>query len=105
MPLNLANIKNDKRTIKADTLWGECEVTYKPSALTPAVEDKIREAESNQQNCEVFVSIVTAWDVMDGDKPYPLTVEALMDFPSALFSAILQACREDMAPKARSGRR
>lgn len=105
MPLNLANIRNDKRTLTATTLWGDVEVTYKPSALTPTVEDELRAADDNEVVCGIFTQLVTAWDVMDGDKPYPLSVETLMSFPSALLNAILQACREDMIPKARSGRK
>lgn len=105
MPLNLANIKNDKRTITAKTIWGDVEVTYRPSALTPAVEDELRNATDNVVVCEKFVEMVTAWDVVDDGKPFPLKADALMQFPSALLNAILQECREDMLPKAKSGRR
>lgn len=106
MPLNLGNIKNDKRTLNINTMWGDCEVTYKPSALTPTIEDELRAADDTRVLIDVLCDMLMAWDVVDEDgQPLPLTPEVLSTIPNALLGAIMQGCREDMIPKPKSGRR
>lgn len=106
MPLNLANIKNDKRTLTITTMWGDCEVTYKPSALTPTVEDEMRAADDTRALIDTLCDMLLAWDVLDDEgEPLPITPAVLSAIPNALLGAIMQGCREDMIPKARNGRR
>ena len=106
MPINLSNIKNDKRTITAHYFGDECSVTYRPSELTPTVETQIRDAEDNTVLVDTLCKLIVAWEVMgEGDEPLPIVPDVLNALPSALLGAILQACREDMLPKSKSGRR
>lgn len=106
MPISLANIKNDKRTVTVNYFGDTCEVTYKPSALTPTVENELREAEDNSVLIDTLCDMLTAWDVLGEDgAPLPIEVKVLNSLPNALLGAIMQGCREDMLPKSKSGRR
>ena len=106
MPIKLSDLQNDKRSITADYAGDECKFTYRPGALTPAVESAIREAENNDVLVDTLCSMIVAWAVEgeDGD-PLPITPDVLQALPSAFLGALLQACREDMIPKAKNGRR
>lgn len=106
MPLNLANIKNDKRTVTINYFGEECQVTYKPSVLTPTVEDELRAAEDTGALIETLCDMITAWEVVgENGEPLPIAPEVMGGLPNALLGAIMQGCREDMIPKAKSGRK
>ena len=106
MPLNLANIKNDKRTVTIKYFGDDCQVTYKPSVLTPTIEDELRASDDTHALIDVLCEMITAWEVEDEEgAPLPITPDVMGNLPNALLGAIMQGCREDMIPKARSGRR
>lgn len=106
MPIKMSNVRNDKRTVKAIYYGEECEVTYKPSEWTPAVQDEIRDAENTDQMCATICSMVTAWDILgEDDQPVPLDVEHVRQLPQPLLLAVVTACQEDMVPKSKNGRR
>lgn len=106
MPISLSHIKNDKHTITVHYFGDECRVTYKPSALTPMVENALREAEDNSVLIDTLCEMITDWEVLDEQNaPLPIEPDVLNTLPNALLGAILQGCREDMLPKSRNGRR
>jgi hypothetical protein len=106
MPINLSNLKNDKRTVTAHYFGDECGVTYRPSELTPTVESAIRDAEGNTVLVDTLCKLIVAWEVMGDDgQPLPIEPDTLGNLPSAFLGAILQACRDDMLPKSKNGRR
>lgn len=106
MPINLNHIKNDKRTISFQYFGEEGKVTYRPGALTPMVENALRDAEDNTVLIDTLCDMITDWEVVDeaGEK-VPIEADVLNGLSNALLGAILQACREDMLPKSKNGRR
>ncbi len=105
MPISLNHLRNDKRNITASYFGDTVDISYKPSELTPTVEDEIRE---NDQGTvvKIFCKLITKWDVVDENgEELPVTPEVVGDMPSAFLNALIFACRDDMIPKARNGQR
>jgi hypothetical protein len=106
MPISLSHMKNDKRTLTVHYFGDECNVTYRPSALTPVTENALRDAEDNTTLIDTLAEMIVAWDVLDEEgKPLPIEADVLNQLPNAFLGHVLQACREDMLPKSRNGRR
>lgn len=93
----------------------EAEVTYRDStikvkfsadAYTPAFEREIvgaLEAEAKSGYFAQFLArVVTAWDVVEDGKPYPLTVERLEELPVRFLHAIHDALLERILPNVKS---
>ena len=106
MPINMDQVNNDKRTITFTYFGEEGKVTYMPSKLTPTVEDALRDAQDNSVLIKTLCSMITDWEVVDGSgETLPIEPDTMMHMSNALLGAILQACREDMLPKSKIGRR
>ena len=104
MPISLNHLKNDKRTITADYFGDPVNLVYKPSELTPTVEAEIRD--NDQSVVKVFCKLIVNWDVVDEKgEELPITEEVVGEMPSAFLNALIYACRDDMIPKVKSGRR
>lgn len=108
MPLNLANLKHNTRSVSIDYFGEPVNLTYRPSEMTPATEAELQGA-ADEERTEVMVRtvarLVTAWDVMDGDEPLPITADVLRGLPSAFLLHVLDGIQADMRPKAKTGRR
>lgn len=107
MPISLAELKSNTRTVVIPYFDDAVRVTYLPSELTPTVESQIRVSaveDDNSVMLDVLSRLIVEWDVMDGDEPLPHTPEVLTHLPTPFLSAIFQGIREDMAPKPKSGR-
>lgn len=106
MPISLNSLKNDKRAISGEYFGDTFNVTYRPSGLTPAVESELQESANNDVLMGILCELIEKWDILDeaGD-PLPIEIDVMRQLPSALLGHIIQACREDMAPKAKPARR
>ena len=113
MGISLSDLKSNVRKITVPYFEDEFYVKYRPAELTPEVESKIRKAAANPDDDKegnilvtTICNLLTEWEVLDGKgEPLPITYEIVDQMPSAFLSAILNACREDMVPKSKSGRR
>lgn len=108
MPLNLANLANNTRTVEVDYFGEKFSVTYKPSMITPGTEAELQGASDEERTTvliEQLCARMTAWDLMDGNEPTPITPERLRSIPSPVLLHIMDAMQEDMRPNRRSGRR
>lgn len=111
MPISLNHLKNDVRSCTVNYGGESAQVTYRPSVLTPASNAQRKQAsEEGDTNvgvamlCEMLIS----WEVMDDadpPKPVPITPETLSQLPDPLLTAVLNACREDMYPNPKTGRK
>jgi hypothetical protein len=108
MPLNLANIRNNTRTVDLEYYGEPLKITYKPSEMTPAKESMLQLTD-NEDKTAVLVTILcealVSWDIMDGEKALAIKPDLVSTLPSALLLHIWDGMQEDMRPKARTGRR
>lgn len=86
MPVQLADLKRDRRTVTIDLPMGENDdgemttepivVTYRPSAYTANAEldfnDKLKGDWKSEMALAFVHTLVVEWDLMDGDEKYPL---------------------------------
>lgn len=107
MPISLAQLKGNIRTINVTYFSDNLAVTYRPSELTPqnqsAIQDRIDEGEAKNILVETLCQVMITWDVMDeDDKMLPITPETLANAPGPLLLAISEAIGEDARPKPKS---
>jgi hypothetical protein len=128
MPIELSKL-NAARTVSVEYDGDVFTVTYRTDAISPAAltakararkveaaarhlqnggsdesaeDTMIRQAE---QNANDLVEILEDWDVTDGGKPLPVTVENLMLLSPLALQHISAAISDDFTPKAKNSRR
>jgi hypothetical protein len=100
MPITLQDLRREERTITLDYNGDELEITYKPSALTPEMEETIRTATERERPlsgiAQVVSMLVVDWEVLDenGNHIFP-DLEFCMTLPNEFLSAVLVAVIED----------
>jgi len=104
----LSHLAQDRRTIKIDIGGETITATYRPSGLTPALEDQVRELIQNQRGGPALVSIlaecIVEWDILDDkDKPIPPTEANIARMPTIILIRIVMALMEDLNPNLMSG--
>lgn len=108
MPISLSRMQSNTQTISIPYFEDTVSITYKPSEMTPVVEAQIREASNagdEKVMLEVLSRLVVSWDVLDEkEKPIPVTAKTMATMPSAFLTAIFTGIRDDMVPKAKTGR-
>lgn len=109
MPISLAQLKANLRTINVPYFDDNLSVTYRPSELTPQItaeiQDRVEAGEGNNVAVETLCRVMTAWDLMsDKDKMVPITPDELSALPGPLLLAIFEAIAEDGRPKPRSAK-
>jgi hypothetical protein len=112
MPISVAHLKKNTRTVDIDYFGDRVRVTYKPSEITPTVMAEMSErAEEGDQlfTPQILSRTLIQWDLAEDEedlsKTYPLTFEAIKELDSAFLAHILTGITEDMFPKKRNGRR
>jgi hypothetical protein len=101
MPIRLKDLERDVRTCTVEYEGENAEVTYRPSAYTPFVEDKLQAAiESNRPSSGVarlLSSVLVGWEVLGEDgEAISTDSETLSALPSAFLFAVINAITEDM---------
>jgi hypothetical protein len=131
MPIELSKL-NAARTVSVEYDGDVFTVTYRTDAISPAAltakarARKVEAAERNslsrenggsdesaedtmirqaEQNANDLVEILESWDVTDGGKPLPITVENLMLLSPLALQHISAAISDDFTPKAKNSRR
>lgn len=107
MPISLAQLKGNVRTINVAYFSDNLAVTYRPSELTPQnqseINDKIEAGEAKNILIETLCQVMISWDVVDDEGTMlPITPETLAQAPGPLLLAISEAIGEDARPKAKS---
>jgi hypothetical protein len=123
MPIELSKL-NAARTVSVEYDGDVFTVTYRTDAISPAAltakarARKVEAAERNgdesaedtmirqaEQNANDLVEILEDWDVTDGGKPLPITVDNLMLLSPLALQHISAAISDDFTPKAKNSRR
>lgn len=107
MPISLAQIKGNIRTINVTYFNDNLAVTYRPSELTPqnqsAINDRIEAGDAKNILIETLCQVMVSWDVVDeAGVMLPITPETLAGAPGPLLLAISEAIGEDARPKPKS---
>ena len=104
MSIRLSELKADVRKVTFDYDGSEINVEYKPSAITPIFQSKMRKMDtSDAMNMVEAVSVMlVSWDVLgDNGKPIAITTNTLGTLPIAFVSKVITSVFEDMQPEAR----
>lgn len=88
MGITVAALAAQESTFSFEYLGETVAVTYRLGAYTLEFESK--------PLIEALAEIIVAWDVLDGDAPYPTTVEALGRLPEPFLWEVAKAMREDV---------
>lgn len=109
MPIQLAQLKANLRTINVTYFDDNIVVTYRPSELTPVssseIQARIDAGEGDNAVVETLCRVMVSWDVMeDKEKMLPITPQNLAQMPGPLLLAISEAIGEDGRPKPKSAR-
>jgi hypothetical protein len=98
--MQLSELFSEVRQISVGTKLGEVTVNYRPASYTAEVEALLLNAGQHPLStlCRILGNLLVEWDVMDGEKMYPISEEALMRLPAQFLLTIMQAITEDMRP-------
>ena len=100
MPLKLSQLLENQKKLKVEINGEVLEVSYRPSALTPAMETKIQDLfkENYPLNgmAHALAGILIDWDVTneEGEKVKP-ALDFLLNVAGSVLLSILQAVYDD----------
>jgi len=104
MPLTLAHLKRNTRTLVLEYAGEQVNVTYKPGAMTPALSLEMADPATNLPVVTVLEQTLVSWDVVDDDMlPLPVTHDTLIMLPSDFLGAVFGALMEDVSVGKPSG--
>ena len=104
MPLTLAHLKKNTRTLTLTYAGEEVNVTYRPGAMTPALSLEMADPATNLPVVTVLEQTLVSWDVLDDDlTPLPVTHDTLIELPSDFLSVVFSALMEDFSVGKPSG--
>ena len=107
MPVALSDIIAQKRWLQVDIDELAINVAYAPNKITLRRAEELqrlldrletdKDISYAEEMARMFADLVSDWDIVGDDgKPYPITVDALIDFPSAILTTISQTIQQDI---------
>jgi hypothetical protein len=103
MPVDLKKILSQEATTRVPLGDVEITIVYNAAALTPRLYQELKQADDIDGLAPLLSHLLIRWDVMDGEKPYPTTVEALSELPIVVLTAVTGAILEGLVPNPKSG--
>lgn len=102
--MKISQILNDSKSLSINVEGETLNVTYKPSALTPDIEENfLSNVESKRSGfalAQFLTSILSDWDLVnDADEKYEITLDNLKKLPINLLNTIIGEIFEDLSPK------
>ena len=108
MTIKLSDIISEKRWVTVDVSGFDVRVAYTPNTITLRRSEELSHLldsiDSNpdirigEETARMFCDLVSEWDILgDDDRPFPITVEALQDFPANILQRILEGVQADVA--------
>lgn len=102
MAIRFSDLEADQREIAVEFSGNEVKLTYRPSAYTPILEEKMMQSLESKRPyngmAQVIADVVVEWDVLEDDgEMYPLEYEELRTLPSQFLMAVIEAITEDMS--------
>ncbi len=99
MPIQIAELLNDERTITLTIGGQEGKVTYRPGAMTPELEMRVSQ-DTEMAVLEIVSEAVATWDVIGEDgQPIETDVDTLMTLPSEVVTETFKAIMHDLADR------
>ena len=104
MPLTLAHLKRNTRTLVLEYAGEQVNVTYKPGAMSPALSLEMADPATNLPVVTVLEQTLVSWDVI-GDDAQPLAVDhdTLLTLPSDFLGTVFSALMDDVSVGKPSG--
>ncbi len=107
MPIRLSELVAQERWVAIDVSGVEVNVAYRPNAITLRRSNELERLETEFENnpdidigvetARMFCDLVGNWDITDEhDRPYPITVESLQEFPANIIMAIMTGIRDEL---------
>lgn len=111
MPIRLTDLQRDEREFEFEFNGETMQVTYQPSAYTPATEDEMQAAfESGRPAnglARILSHVILDWELMDGEERLPVEIAVLTRLPNeflvALSNAVVADQQEDRDTLKNSG--
>ncbi len=99
--IRLSDLQRDERTCTVEFEGESAEVTYRPSAYTPEIEDQLQTAmESNRPSNGIarwLAGIVVHWEVMDENgEEIPPTFENMRRMSSTFLTTVINTITDDI---------
>lgn len=111
MAIQIKDLAQAIRNVRVQYEGDACTLQYRAGANTAALavefQERLKDDEENgtELMVERLVELVASWDLMDGDKPAPITKKVIMGLPIPLLTAMLQAIADDQNPPNRRSKR
>lgn len=111
MPINIQELGKKIRPVTFEFMGEKGTLHYRAGANTAraAIEwqERFDSEEENQIEllAERLTEIIDSWDLVDGDKPLPVTQDTLLDLPMPLLEAMMRAIIDSQNPQTRKSRR
>lgn len=101
MPISFSDLIQDRRVLEFSFLDDKVVLTYRPSGITPEVEDRlqglIETRRSSNSMAEFLAGVLVEWDVENDDgTPYPTTLESLRKLPGNFLVRMVNEITDDM---------
>lgn len=105
MPVRMNHLRDDRKTFQMPVGDETLTITYRPNAITTALEDAIHDLAKDQRGgaglAKMLSEAVVSWDLLgDDDQPVPLTEAGLRPLPIAFLSQVATAIGMDLRPNA-----
>jgi|SRR5215217_1744605 len=100
MPFSIKKVKEETRAATFEVGGQTGSITFYPKRFTKSLLNTATAAGDNiDQLIAILVPLIADWDVVDDDgKPYPITSEALSEFPLEVLKVIQQAIFAEYLP-------
>lgn len=108
MPVSVGKLCSDTARVAIEVDGETLNVLYRPSGLTPAVQETLRELVQEQRAGMSLVTVLRGtlveWDLLDEEgKPLPTDEATLQELPIVFLAQVAEAISEDMRPKEKNG--
>lgn len=102
--MKISQILNDSKTLAIDIENETLNVTYKPSSLTPDIEENFISNVENKRSgyalAQFLNSILVDWDLVDdAEEKYEISLDNLKKLPINLLNTVIGEIFNDLSPK------
>lgn len=107
MPLTVKKLSDRLVPMEIDIDGDKLHVVYRPSVMTPAMEDELGKLSQSKQWAPLASKLVAKWDLMeaDGKTEVPLTEKRLYDLDVPFLQHVCMEISRDMGPNRRTAER
>ena len=99
MPITLAHLKRNTRTLAVEFAGETVTCTYSPGEITPSLGLELADEGLQLPVVHALQRLLKSWDVLDDDSmlPVPVAEDVLQSLPTEFLNAVLRAIMQDVA--------